>query len=164
MAFAARRVIPSGWPIFSSAERKAIELAKIIAAVSGAEIVVEEAFGENDRSATGYLPPDRFEALVDRFFGDPARGPDGWESAEAAQQRIVTAAEAALRGAPARHAVFCGHGGVGTLLKCWAGNRAIARREDQREIAWRGGGNCFAFTLEPRGLLGDWVPMEDFTL
>jgi broad specificity phosphatase PhoE len=162
-ALARRGVLPRGTPIFSSTERKAIELAEIIAAESGGEVIAEEAFGENDRSATGFLAGEKFEAVVERFFADPAHGPEGWESALEAQQRIVNAVRSALvrsRG----EAVFCGHGAVGTLLKCWVAGRAIARREDQRVMAWRGGGNCFVFEIEPRRLIRDWVRMEDAEL
>ncbi len=116
-AFARRGVVPPGVPIFSSTERKAMELAAIIATESGGEVIVEEGFGENDRSSTGFLPGEAFEAVVERFFAGPASGPDGWESALAAQRRIVSAVRSALarvRG----DAVFCGHGAVGTLLKC----------------------------------------------
>ena len=158
-AFARRGVVPHGLPIFSSTERKAMELAQIIAAESGSEVITEEAFGENDRSSTGFLAGEQFEAVVERFFDDPAHGPDGWESALAAQQRIVTAVRSALartRG----DAVFCGHGAVGTLLKCWLAGRTIARSEDQRVMASNGGGNSFVFEVEPQRPISDWVAME----
>lgn len=158
--FAARAVVPRLQQIFSSAERKAMELAEIIAAQSGGEVVTSDAFGENDRSSTGFLELARFEAVVDRFFAEPEQGPEGWESAYDAQQRIA----AAVTGAIARvgDAVFCGHGAVGTLLKCWVAGRPIARSEDQRIMAWKGGGNCFVFDVQPKRLILDWVPMEDF--
>jgi broad specificity phosphatase PhoE len=159
-AFAARGLVPPGRPIFSSTERKAVELAHILADVSGGEVIEDELMGENDRSATGFLPAERFDAVVAQFFGDPDNGPDGWESARTAQQRIVDAVGRALKqaGGPA---VFCGHGAVGTLLKCHVGGRVIAQSEDQRVVAWKGGGNCFRFELEPPRLIGDWVSMED---
>lgn len=159
---AARGIVPAGWPIYASTERKAVELAQILAEVSGGVVIEDAAFGENDRSATGYMRPEQFELLVTRFFGDPDHGPDGWESARVAQRRIVEAVRRALREA-AGDAVFCGHGAVGTLLKCWIGNRAIARGEDQRVVAWAGGGNGFRFEMEPSRLHGDWVAMEDFS-
>jgi broad specificity phosphatase PhoE len=160
-AFADRRVVPTGWPIFASDERKAVELAHIIAAISGGEVSTEPMLGENDRSATGFLPPQQFEERVARFFADPARGPDGWESARSAQHRIVRAVMTALQqaGGPA---VFCGHGGVGTLLKCWAGGRPIAQHEDQREIGASGGGNCIVLDVALPSLLSDWTSMEGF--
>ncbi len=37
--------------------------------------------------------------------------------------------------------VFCGHGCVGTLLKCHLGGRPIRLEEDQRRMAAPGGGN-----------------------
>jgi broad specificity phosphatase PhoE len=160
-AFVARGLLPYGWPIFSSTEQKALDLSAIVAAQSGGEVIAEEAFGENDRSSTGYLPAPAFEALADRFFSEPDANPEGWESARDAQRRIVGAVRAALErsGGPA---IFCGHGAVGTLLKCHVGQRPISRGEDQRFIGWKGGGNCFAFTLEPPRLAFDWLPMEEF--
>jgi broad specificity phosphatase PhoE len=159
--FAARGVVPRGWPIFASTEQKALDLAHILAAASSGEVIADAAFGENDRSATGYLASQQFEAAVDRFFGKPDEGPDGWEGAWDAQRRIVGAVRRALAQADG-DAVFCGHGAVGTLLKCHAGGRMIARSEDQRVVAWKGGGNCFRFDLDPPRLQGDWVAMEDF--
>jgi broad specificity phosphatase PhoE len=159
--FATRDIIPHGRPIFSSTERKAVELAHILAAVSGGEVIEDAAFCENDRSASGYLAPERFEGVVDQFFGDPDSSPEGWESARSAQRRIVEAVRRALAQAGG-DALFCGHGAVGTLLKCHAGGRTIARNEDQRVMAWKGGGNCFRFDLDPPRLHGDWVAMEGF--
>lgn len=161
-AFAARGVVPRGAPIFASTELKARQLAEIIGAQSGGRVIAREEFGENDRSSTGYLPGPAFDALVERFFGNPNEGPDGWESALEAERRIVLAVDMAVLESRADTVVFCGHGGVGTLLKCDLAGRAASRAEDQREMAEKGGGNCFVFALDPPRLLSDWVPMEDF--
>ena len=56
---------------------------------SGVPYSVVAALHENDRSATGYLPPDRFEAVADRFFAEPETSVLGWERAVDAQARIV---------------------------------------------------------------------------
>jgi broad specificity phosphatase PhoE len=160
-AFSARGVIPSGAPIFSSNERKAVELAEIIAAVTGSVIVCEHAMGENDRSATGFLPPELFEATADRFFGQPQSSVDGWERAIDAQARIVDAVETALAGVSGEGpVVFCGHGAVGTLLKCHIAGRAISRAEDQGH-AGPGGGNGFVFDLAASQLHSEWTRIED---
>jgi broad specificity phosphatase PhoE len=161
-AFAARNILPSGVAVFSSTEAKASELAAIIAVPIGAAVVHDEAMGENDRSSTGYMQPQRFEATADRFFAHPHESIDGWERAIDAQARIVSAVRGALVGLPAETlAVFCGHGAVGTLLKCHCGHRAIARDEDQRRMADPGGGNAFVFDLDAPALICDWVPMEE---
>jgi broad specificity phosphatase PhoE len=160
-AFAARGTIPAGAVLFSSTERKAVDLAEILAAPLGASIATHHAMGENDRSATGFLPPELFEATADRFFAEPQASVDGWERAADAQQRIVAAVAAALISVPTgAHAVFCGHGGVGTLLKCFVGGRPIARKEDQSRHADPGGGNCFVFDLAEGRLHGEWTAME----
>ena len=50
--------------IVSSAETKAVETARILAETSGAKIEIIEAMHENDRSATGFLPPPETSARV----------------------------------------------------------------------------------------------------
>src|SRR6218665_319353 len=87
--FAARGVVPRGAMIFASRETKAMELADILAESIGALVLSDHQMGENDRSATGFLPPALFEDMADRFFGEPAMSADGWERAIDAQQRIV---------------------------------------------------------------------------
>lgn len=163
LAFASRGMIPAGAMIFSSGETKAMELADILAAPLGAPVRSDHLMGENDRSATGFLPPDLFEETADRFFAEPELSTSGWERAIDAQRRIVGAVTTALASVPKGiPAVFCGHGAVGTLLKCHVGRRAIARSEDQSRHADRGGGNCFSFDLEAMRLGGEWTAMEDF--
>ena len=163
VAFAASGVVPAGAMIFSSRETKAMELADILAEAAGTLVLSDHLMGENDRSATGFLPPALFEAAADRFFAEPEASMEGWERAVDAQQRIVGTIGTALASVPADvPAVFCGHGAVGTLLKCHLAGRPIARAEDQSRHGNRGGGNCFAFDLRPRRVGGEWRAMEDF--
>ena len=71
--------------VVSSAERKAIETAEILARQLGLTVEVRERMHENDRSATGFLPPPEFEAVADRFFANPHKSIRGWERAIDAQ-------------------------------------------------------------------------------
>ena len=115
--------------------------------------------GENDRSATGFLPPPAFEAAADWFFAHPQESYRGWERAIDAQSRIAAAIDRILdTHDPALPIAFVGHGGVGTLLKCHLGNRDLSRSEDQPA----GGGNLFAFRLADRTLACDWTAMEEW--
>ena len=161
--FAGRGVVPTGAMIFSSRESKAMELADILADAAGALVLSDHLMGENDRSATGFLPPALFEETADRFFAEPDRSVDGWERAIDAQQRIVDTVRTALACVPdATPAVFCGHGAVGTLLKCHVAGRPISRAEDQSRHGDKGGGNCFVFDLEAMVLECEWTAMENF--
>ncbi|MGV3574434.1 MAG: histidine phosphatase family protein [Devosia sp.] len=161
-AFVARRIVPAGTFVFSSRETKALELAEIVAAQAGTPVLADHLMGENDRSATGFLPPALFEETADRFFAEPEVSVDGWEKAADAQRRIVDTVLAALRSVPPDTAViFCGHGAVGTLLKCHLGGRKIARSEDQSRHGHRGGGNAFVFDLAGTELHTEWMAMED---
>jgi len=160
--FIARRTIPAGAFVFSSRETKAMQMADMFAEVTGTPALSDHLMGENDRSATGFLPPPLFEETADAFFADPRTSVDGWERAIDAQSRIVETIDLAIQSVPTdAPIIFCGHGAVGTLLKCHLGNRPIARTEDQSRIGAQGGGNGFVFDTKTRALLTDWMPMEE---
>jgi hypothetical protein len=76
--------------IFSSRERKARDAAQLLADGLGLHgYSVVDGLAENDRSATGYLAEQEFEATVDAFFAQPQISVRGWEPAADAQARIV---------------------------------------------------------------------------
>lgn len=160
-AFTQKFKLANSVPTFSSTERKAMELAKILQPSATMRTAREE-MGENDRSATGFLPSSVFESHVEQFFAHPERSYNGWERAIDAQKRIHQAVKTAIEAMPDSKIVFCGHGGVGTLLKCALDDRMITQSEDQRLLGHAGGGNCFAFDLDRLSLLCDWTPMEQF--
>ena len=159
--FARRDIVPPGTFVFASRETKALELAEILAARADTPVLADHLMGENDRSATGFLPPALFEDTADRFFARPYESVDGWERAIDAQARIVATVDAALSSLPAGSPViFCGHGAVGTLLKCHLGQRPISRAEDQSRHGHKGGGNGFLFDARTRRLKTEWMAME----
>jgi len=110
----------------------------------------------NDRTATGFLPPDAFEAVADAFFAQPETSVRGWERAVDAQARIVGEAEAVLAEAAAGDVLFIGHGAVGTLLYCHYAGLAIERAHDQPA----GGGHYFSLDRQGRRVLHPWRRME----
>ena len=143
--------------IISSGERKAIETAEIIAGKLDVAVEVRDAMHENDRSATGFLPPTEFEAVANQFFAKPTVSIRGWERAIDAQLRIVREVEHVLARNRAGDVLFVGHGAVGTLLFCHYAGFAVDRTYDQPG----GGGYCFAFAKEGRRVLHPWRRMED---
>jgi RimJ/RimL family protein N-acetyltransferase/broad specificity phosphatase PhoE len=140
--------------IVSSTETKAIETASIVAAHLGLSVEARALLGENDRSATGFVPPDRFEQLANQFFAHPDESVEGWETARHAQSRVVEAC-ADLFGNDDGDVLMVGHGGVGTLLYCACAGLAIDRRLDQR-----GGGNMFTIDRVSRVALHPWVTID----
>ncbi len=144
--------------VISSAETKAIETARPLADAFGCTLIVREAMHENDRSATGFLPPDEFEAVADQFFGSPTQSVRGWETALDAQLRIVGEMTACLKIYTHGDLLFVGHGGVGTLLYCHLAGVPINRQHDQGP----GGGGCyFEFSSSMGPPNSGWRPMED---
>tara|TARA_R110002095_G_scaffold100456_1_gene88353 strand:- start:14 stop:598 length:585 start_codon:yes stop_codon:yes gene_type:complete len=143
--------------VVSSAEMKAIETARPVAEALGCNVEIRERMHENDRSATGFLPPDEFEIVADQFFANPGTSIRGWETAHAAQERIIGEFECSLRSNPDGDVLFVGHGGVGTLLICHLKGWPISREYDQGP----GGGCYFEFTSgKPKGV-SRWRPMEE---
>ncbi len=155
----ASRALAGTTRIVSSAERKAIDAAQPIAEALGLQVEIRPRMNENDRSATGYLPKAEFEAVADRFFAEPSQSIRGWERAIDAQSRIVAEVTEVLAQHQTGDILFVGHGGVGTLLRCWLANMPIDRRHDQPG----GGGGCiFSVSLTDRKPRGGWVLLEDF--
>jgi len=143
--------------VYASTETKAIETATPLAAAIPCPVIRREDMGENDRSATGFLPGPEFEAVADQFFANPEDSVRGWERAIDAQARIVGAVDAALTEAPSGDILLVGHGGVGTLLWCHLAGEPIRRLRDQGP---GGGGNWFAFDRATRVVDGTWRAME----
>ncbi|WP_068311249.1 histidine phosphatase family protein [Polycladidibacter hongkongensis] len=131
--------------IFASKERKSFETAQIIGSHLGIDPVVIPDLHEIERSATGFLEQDVFEAVDKEFFSRPAVSVEGWERALDAQRRVVNAIQKLIEMYPVQDTLFfAGHGGVGTLLRCHLGDVAIDRAHGQ--IA--GGGQWFSFAKQ----------------
>lgn len=143
--------------VISSDETKAVETAAPLAQALGVGLEIRPRMHENDRSATGFLPPAEFEAVADRFFAEPASSVRGWETAEDAQRRILSEVDACLAAPQEGDVLFVGHGAVGTLLFCALSGLGIDRRFDQGP----GGGGCwFQFDIQHRQPRQRWQPME----
>lgn len=142
--------------VYSSAETKAVETARIISDALGVPAAVLPLTHENDRSATGFLPPDAFETVADAFFARPFESVRGWERAADAQSRIMAESAGAIAEAMDRDVLMVGHGAVGTLLYCRLAGLPISRRYDQPA----GGGNVFAFRPAERQIVHAWTPIE----
>jgi broad specificity phosphatase PhoE len=116
---------------------------------------------ENDRSATGFLPPAAFNAAADAFFAHPQDSFRGWETAAAAQARIAQAVDRIVTAHLERNRASCqgdlaivSHGGVGTLLQCLYAGVPITRARDQPFQ-----GHVWSFHLETRSVLHGWEPL-----
>jgi broad specificity phosphatase PhoE len=130
--FAASGAMAGVTAVWSSTECKAIEGAGVLAAALGLGVRVREDLGENDRSATGFLPTEEFERTADAFFAHPEESIRGWERAVDAQARIVRAVRAV---ATAKNGggdiVVVAHGAVGALLRGHLLRARITRALDQ---------------------------------
>lgn len=146
-ALAAHSCLSSTRHVISSAETKAIETATPLAHALGCEVEIREGMHENDRSATGFLPPEEFESVADQFFAQPATSIKGWETAVAAQRRIVAEVNKCLHTHQSGDVLFVGHGGVGTLLFCHLAGVPISRSYDQGP----NGGGCYFEFVSPNG-------------
>ena len=143
--------------VVSSTETKAVETAAILAEHLGCTVECRPELGENDRSSTGFVVAARFEQLANAFLAHPERSVEGWETATAAQARVVAACRDLLvddDGGPGMAVVA--HGAVGTLLYCHLAGLAIDRRFDQP-------GQGYYFTVDRRvgRPLHPWRPIDE---
>lgn len=145
--------------VWSSAERKAMDGAEILGGRLGLAPRLDAGLGENDRSATGYIAPPEFWDVVRAFFAKPDESVRGWETARAAQARIVAAVERVLSAEPAGRVVVVSHGGVARLLSAHA--QACPIGEEDRPTH-PGGGSYRMFGGEPLRPLGAWADIEAF--
>ena len=113
-AFAASDQFAAVSRIWSSAERKARETADLLAAPRNLPVQIDPRLGENDRSATGYLPPAEFEATADAFFANPEKSIRGWERAIDAQTRVETVIREIAAAQMQGDLAISSHGAVGT--------------------------------------------------
>ncbi len=144
--------------IWCSTERKAIDAAAILSDATSIGFTTLDALGENDRSATGFLPQAEFEATADLFFAHPTHSIRGWEPAADAQARIVAALDCVLASTPADlDIVILAHGGVGALLICALENLPISRAHDQPAGQ---GGHYFAIDRRTRLLRHGWEQFD----
>ncbi|UFN46830.1 histidine phosphatase family protein [Roseomonas sp. OT10] len=142
--------------VWASTETKAIEGAGLLAGALGLGVGVHPGLGENDRSATGYLPREEFEQVADAFFARPHDSVRGWERAADAQARVLAAVEAVLAAAPPGDVAIVAHGGVGALLLAALSGRPISRGLDQP-----GQGCRYAFGRADRALRHGWVALPE---
>ncbi|MDO8422845.1 MAG: histidine phosphatase family protein [Parvibaculum sp.] len=117
--------------IWSSAETKAIEAAEILGRRHELDISAIQALHENDRSATGFLPPAEFEQVADAFFAQPHESVRGWERAIDAQTRVRGVFEGIASNDLPGDIAIVAHGAVGTLLLCHLSALPISRTYDQ---------------------------------
>ncbi len=142
--------------IVSSGETKAIETAAIVADDRGIGFDIVESLHENDRSATGFVPPDQFEILANAFFASPDESVRGWETATAAQARVMSVLTPLIHdlrdnGPGYGDTLIVGHGGVGTLAYCALAGHRIDRQFDQP-----GQGHYWSFDAATSSMLHHW--------
>jgi broad specificity phosphatase PhoE len=144
--------------VWCSTERKANDGAEIIANAIGKVPLHLATLGENDRSATGYLPKAEFEAAADAFFAQSHDSVRGWETAIDAQRRIIEAVAIVAAASPRGDVAIVSHGGVGALLLCWLKACPISRAEDQPS---GNGGHYFCFDRHEYTLKHGWTSIDD---
>ncbi len=159
-AIARQRWASSIGRIISSDESKSVQTATILADHLGLMVEIREFLGENDRSATGFVAPPRFEKLADAFFAEPCRSVAGWERAVDAQERITAALSDLLDDTDTdtdTDVAVVGHGAVGTLWYCSLTGQPIDRRHDQP-----GQGHYFTVDLPSGRVEHRWRAIDHF--
>jgi len=144
--------------VYCSAEQKAVDGAEIFARHCSLGYTQVEALGEIDRSSTGYLNLEKLQPVVEAFFAHPGESARGWETASAAQQRILAAVETILQGDPTPGDIaIVSHGAVGSLLLCHLKGVPISIGEKQPGTT---GGHYLCFEAQTMKLLHGWEQID----
>lgn len=147
---------PAPDAVWSSTERKATDGAALLAQDFDLTPQTDPDLGENDRSATGFLPEPEFSQTATRFFENPDDSIRGWETSRHAQGRIVAAVDRVVAATPGDGDIaIVTHGGVSTLLMCALRDHPI---DESLGPGIAGGGGIFAF--QDKAVLRGWRAIE----
>ena len=164
-----QRLLEAPWvsglrSVFCSTEQKALDGAGVLTHHLGIAYTALAELGETDRSSTGFMSRQEFEAVSERFFAEPDSSVRGWETAADAQRRMVEAVDRVVRRAdPAGDTAIVAHGGVGALLLCSLRGVPISGDLEQPRRGPEPGtvGGCwFNFDAQSRKLLHGWSPID----
>ena len=148
--------------VYTSDEQKAVDGGQILAERLGLTVTEIPELGEVDRSSTGYMPQEAHDHNGRMLFLHPTESIDGWETAVAAQARMVKAVDKLLaEDSTTGSLVIVTHGAVGSFLMSHLKKRPITLA-DTPGIA--GGGGVFAFDGESGEILSDWHNIDEFQL
>lgn len=145
--------------VWSSLERKARDGAEILAQALSLPHHHLADLGENDRSSTGYIPQPEFGRIAEQFFANPTESVLGWETALAAQSRIVSAIMTIATEADGALQLVVSHGGVGRLLRAHLEGVSIGL---ETRPLHPGGGSCMAFQGPPFQPVSPWLDIEQW--
>jgi broad specificity phosphatase PhoE len=128
-----------GWRIIASPDANAQETAEMIANAFALPLHTHPDMAEVDRSSTSSLAPEQHKTLAKALFQNPDIAPEGWESAQAAQTRIVKSFQEVVAEV-SDNMLFVGHGAVGSFLWCALTKTPITRAADQTRCGsfWAG--------------------------
>ncbi|MFT5196117.1 MAG: broad specificity phosphatase PhoE [Cellvibrionaceae bacterium] len=148
--------------VYASDEQKAIDGAQIVADQLGLSVTQMAELGEVDRSSTGYMPQKEHDYNGRMLFLHPAESVDGWETAVAAQERMVIAVNQLIeQDSTTGSLVIVTHGAVGSFLMSHLKNRPITL-DDAPEV--EGGGGLFSFDGDSLSILSEWQNIDIFKL
>jgi len=164
-ALLARPWVAALGAVYCSDEQKALDGATILAGHLGLAPIVRPELGEVDRSSTGWLPEEEHAAAARLLFERPGESVLGWETARAAQRRIVAAIETILSsvgeneggGAGDRSVAIVAHGAVGTFYVCHLLGVPISMAHAQ---PGRDGGYYYCFDAASRRLVHGWTRID----
>ena len=145
--------------IASSPEAKAVATAQPTADATGLELQIDPGLHEVDRGDTPLVSRDEYHALVAAHFASPQESVSGWETGQAARERVVTSIN--RLGASAEGSLcVVSHGLV--LSHYLADLRGLTspHLEEWREIPLPG---IAVVDLDKRELMRPFVSLMEFT-
>lgn len=138
--------------IYSSTEPKASEVAQAIAERYHLPFTQEKDLGEADRTATPFLPLEEYMAAIQECYTAPDKSVRGWETHRHMLERNAAVLEKIKREHAGQTIIIVGHGGAGTVMKCYIKGIEPDFAEDPKQT-----GCYFLADLDQSEILQDWV-------
>jgi len=145
--------------IASSPEAKAVATAQPTADATGLELQIDPGLHEVDRGATPLVSQDEYHALVAAHFASPQESVSGWETGQAARERVVTSINRLVASADGSLCVVS-HGLVLSHYLADLRGLPAPHLEEWREIPLPG---IAVVDLDSRELVQPFVSLMEFT-
>lgn len=137
--------------LYSSTEHKAIEVAEMLVSKFGFPYQSFSEFGEADRTAKPFLPFEEYMKAIAQAYAEPTQNHLGWESHADMQKRNADKLGEIIAENPGKTIAIIGHGGAGTVLKCFIKKSPIQFSEDPKQT-----GCYFIADWDNRTITTDW--------
>jgi len=137
--------------IYTSEEPKAIEVASSLSGKFSVPYETMKDLGEADRTKTPFLPQDVYMKNIKKAYESPDKSICYWETHNSVIKRNIQCLKVIKKKWKEGLVIIVGHGGAGTLMKCYIRSKEPDFAEDPKQT-----GCYFVADLDKMEVIQDW--------